>query len=861
VDLAGATAHVELAANAGSAHAKAELDSKWRREQPLAAALKAADHALEVDFGSVSIGALMQPSDPDLRSKFDGLIGGRLTAHGNASQLKLDTQLEARRVRAVGDPSSLDVVVSGKYADAKLSVELKAGDRYGQLAEFELVDELNLEQQIAQPGSPLELVTKTRWKSTADFAERRVRELPVISGLGVAHDYAPLTVTTHAKLEHEPDSEPVGELKSVLRWSPTPGAVELGTCSDDVTGTLTLDGQLHDGQLVISVNGRTGASKSQEAIELNTGLQAILADLLAGTPRNVGPLTFDARVRELDLKTTPIACERGTGVVTASIVARDLFDKRADLQFEVNAKGLSWDDNPAADVQINAHPEAHNVRFAAQIKNGRGQVGLDGRFPIDLQAIDPGKLLNSTGPIMLKARLSHMEAAPLLAFVPAVKRVSGTLDGGIDVSGTLQAPVTSGTLQLEDVSFTLPRLGQRFAHLNLKGNLSGRKVRLSEGKVRDLDGRASFDAQFILPSGDAWDADLNVHLRKFPVRKSGVIMGRADANATIELRATPANTDVSVKLSNVAVDLTTQDIAQVQSLDQHPEVFFSDNAPKPGRAAEAEREANAPKTATHATIKILTTEPIWIRRDDFAVQMTTDLKIVVGDEPPSMTGVIALQRGYISLMGQTFDIKRGRVIMTGGTNVDPQLEITATHSDPSGTVVDLEVTGFVTHPELAFSVNGQVVTAGEAVCKISNACPSGGGGGGESVQAQMASMAIGMTTGLLSLGARREFGDWIPRLQFEQGDQTRLRVGFEADKLIPKFMRGFVRGAYVEGIWAGDNNATPGGSASGQPPTSATANNSAGEGVLLELMLPKDLVWAGQYGPGTVWSIDLDWRP
>jgi hypothetical protein len=196
--------------------------------------------------------------------------------------------------------------------------------------------------------------------------------------------------------------------------------------------------------------------------------------------------------------------------------------------------------------------------------------------------------------------------------------------------------------------------------------------------------------------------------------------------------------------------------------------------------------------------------------------------------------------------------------MTGGTNVDPQLEITATHTDPSGSEVAVEVTGFVTHPELAFSIDGRVATAGEAMMAITKL----GEGGGGDVQSEMASMAIGMTTGLLSLGARREFGDWIPRLQFEQGEQTRLRVGFEADKLIPKFMRGFVRGAYVEGIVAGENSAAPGNTSDpAHPPTSATANTSSGEGVLLELMLPNDLVWAGQYGPGTVWSLDLDWRP
>ncbi|HEY2735127.1 MAG TPA: hypothetical protein VGI70_14120, partial [Polyangiales bacterium] len=44
VDLDRATAQLEFKAGAGSAHAQAKLDSKWRRDQPLAAALKAADH-------------------------------------------------------------------------------------------------------------------------------------------------------------------------------------------------------------------------------------------------------------------------------------------------------------------------------------------------------------------------------------------------------------------------------------------------------------------------------------------------------------------------------------------------------------------------------------------------------------------------------------------------------------------------------------------------------------------------------------------------------------------------------------------------------------------------------------------------
>jgi hypothetical protein len=167
--------------------------------------------------------------------------------------------------------------------------------------------------------------------------------------------------------------------------------------------------------------------------------------------------------------------------------------------------------------------------------------------------------------------------------------------------------------------------------------------------------------------------------------------------------------------------------------------------------------------------------------------------------------------------------------------------------------VRVEVTGFVQKPVLSFFVNDQSVTAGQAVTALTGRSDSGGG----NAESAMASAAVGMTTGLLSLGARREFGDWVPMLQIDQGNQTRVRVGFEADRLIPLFMRSFVRGAYVEGIVAGASSND--GASAGN--TGAEANTASGSGVLLELSLPKSLVWAGQYGPGDAWSVDLDWRP
>jgi hypothetical protein len=106
--------------------------------------------------------------------------------------------------------------------------------------------------------------------------------------------------------------------------------------------------------------------------------------------------------------------------------------------------------------------------------------------------------------------------------------------------------------------------------------------------------------------------------------------------------------------------------------------------------------------------------------------------------------------------------------------------------------------------------------------------------------------------GLLSLGARRELGEWVPIFSMDQAkDDTRINAGIEADRIVPEFLSDVVRGAYVEGIVS---------TGSGTEQNSASSNGASG-GVLLELLLPFDFVWAGQYGPGQRWSIDFDWRP
>jgi len=863
-DLANARAEVSVQTQAGHARATAKLESRWRKGQPLGAALKRAQHELVVQARGVPVEALASSGDKPAPIGLRGLLTGELKLKGNQSALQLQTSWQAD-IRAGRDPNVLALALNGRYEKAKLELELKAHDHQGELISLSFLNRLDVEKLLAGKQGPAgpELIEKTHWEAHGKFEKRRVRELPLVYGLGLEKNLSPLTVATKLDLTHEPGQEPAAELETDLLWEPQTGPAasartagdansQLEACTRLASGEVSLSGKLSGGLLHVAL---TAQSREHEVVRVESDLHAPLKDLLGGRADRVGPTGAAIRVTDLDLSQIPIVCERGRGVVNAQISGKDLFAALADLQIKVLAENMQWDESPPLAMRLKAYSDGDALAVRTRLQTGDGELRIDGALPIAFRTKDPLLVVDRARGVALTTHWKAVDLASVLAYAPGVARSSGTLDGKVDVSGTLTSLRGNGTLDLHDVSFTLPQLGQRFSHLNMKALVDKRSLRLSEGRFNDLDGSASIAAQVSFDKPEYWLGELNLNARNFPVRKSGVMMGRADAGVKVAAKITPTKADVDVKLSDVAIQLTTSDMGSVQSLDPDPEVHFVD-AVLLRDEPEPVDDGGQTRTTSTAQINIETTAPLWIRRDDFAIQMSAKLKVLLGGQAPDMSGTIELHRGYLSLLGTSFDVKRGRVTLTGGERVDPQLEITAENTTPAGAKVQLEVTGFVGAPKLAFSINGQTVTAGEAMLALSG---RGDPAGSKNMEDQVASAAIGMTTGLLSLGARREFGDWVPMLSFEQGDQTRVRVGFEADKLIPKFMRGFVRGAYVEGIVSSGSGNNSGGQYAAS--AGAETNTATGSGVLLELNLPKSLVWAGQYGPGAAWSVDLDWRP
>jgi hypothetical protein len=231
---------------------------------------------------------------------------------------------------------------------------------------------------------------------------------------------------------------------------------------------------------------------------------------------------------------------------------------------------------------------------------------------------------------------------------------------------------------------------------------------------------------------------------------------------------------------------------------------------------------------------------------DFTLEVGVDIKLAQTDAGPKLEGQATLVRGELKLLGKPFTLKKGAIRFTGDMPPDPELDITAVYSPPSGQDLTVKVTGRGSMPQLEFS--GAATNVGEAVAVLTGVGQQKQQSGQSDPASQVAGMAADMTAGLLVMTARREFGDWVPMISVQTGQSGTPQgasAGFDASKLIPEWAKGFARGAYVEG-------------SVGQQ--SERGGSGVSVGVKLEVALPHDLVTELGYRP-TGWNTDIAWSP
>jgi hypothetical protein len=364
-------------------------------------------------------------------------------------------------------------------------------------------------------------------------------------------------------------------------------------------------------------------------------------------------------------------------------------------------------------------------------------------------------------------------------------------------------------------------------------------------KIHDRNGSLDLGGRLTMRGWDSFKAEVQAHADDFPLRKTAAMLARVNGDAKLTADIDPKRMELDLTLQRMRIELMDEDASGVQPLARNPGIVFTD--------ARGRRDLEQPQAAAGSgaplTLQVHTSAPFWISRSDFSVLVAMQIKIESLLDDVSLTGNVDLQRGYVQLLGQFFDIEQGHFEFTGGHGFEPTLELLASRKLSDGTKVGIRASGTLRSPKITFTVDDEAVTAGEA---LSAASGSDYGGSDATVEQQVSSVATGLAANILNLGARPEPGGLMPTLSIGASENgPTLRAGIEADQFIPGFLEDIVIDAYVEGIFSREN----GNDSHGQ------TSSSSGSAALLELRFPHSLVSEAQYGPSKRWSVDLSWQP
>lgn len=746
--------------------------------------------------------------------------------------------------------ASYELTTELRYRDAAAQLTLGARDAAGALldARAELSHRARTLRELLALGAALG--HEAEWSAALKLEPRALGALPIDAWLASPLDPELAAITAGAELtvQHAPRAEPTASA-TLRAVKPARGttSVRIGlaehACADQELA-LSVALALADGKADLRASIE---STKQPLLDAGAAARVELAPALQGRG---APVLEDAggrvQLRGIALDALPRLCGLAKGHVSGSIDARALLGADPELTVQLSGRKLSFGAPVGIDLELTAGANASEATLDLELTHGATRSTARGRLPIRWQR-ESFELLRDR-PMSANVKLDRM---PVIALLPpsfAISRASGYLNGAVVAGGTLDAPEVGGRIEPERLALTVTGLAQPLHGIGGRIAFSNRRVLIDRLVARDRDGSITLNGSVELQPNNDVRAKLSVKADGFPLRQQGQIAGEVDAEIGVSALMTEHDTRVDVSMKDASAWLLGGELRRGISLDEHPDIVDPRAGERRAREEQEEKDKIPPRPIE---ISINAEDSFWIRREDFAVKLSTKLELKIDEGKVAVTGPLRIHRGYLQLFGQTFDIDgKSSVDFVGGTPPDPVLDITATTVNRSSNErVSVRIGGRASAPQLEFYVDDAQVDAGRAATALFG----GRGRGGDSdAQGEAKSFVAGMMAGVMAMSARRELGDAMPILMIEPAEDmraSRVRAGFELDKLVPGFLENVIRGVYVEGIFAGsgeDENASSGG---------------VQGGVLLELYFPYDLVTAGQYGPGQTWSVDFGWEP
>ncbi len=798
------------------------------------------DARLRIDSASVALltGLLDSAARPE------GTISADLTARGTLDTLALRLAAHGDDL-TTGSMSPAEVYLRASLDDGQASARLDAATQEGTLLHAEAEARMNLRELVRE--GEIATVLDQPWKVSLTVPEQRLGALPWELG------FPPETLgSLDASLSGGPDAMRA-HVATDLRFPA--GSDETASsewCANREPARLKALLELRDGTTELEVVGYLAHQRMLHAeARAHTPVDRWIED---GWPAQWPSAQARGELHPIAMSAVPVLCAHAKGELEGQFDAADLFRPSQQIALRAEARDLVMRNEQPVDVVVRSDADAASVTAELRMTAGGQELArVDARAPIDVQQAD-GPVALGAGELRVATDFHRAPLSVLLGPVPGVARPQGELDGQLMLVGEardVESWELRGDVELADASMTIEDPFLRLDEVDADIGIEPDRWVIRSLSAHDREGRIEAAGAIELAGWTPEKVDLKVKADGYPLRREGVPL--ATLNGQIDVRGDLAATPRVIRMElgkDVSLVLPEELRYGVQSLTQHPLVIYQG---QPGfdrslSVEEALRRHHRTQPDEEGTsplvVRVVSSEPLWVRRPDFSIQLGVDLEVHSEEDATRIEGEVDIRRGLLVLVNKNFDIESGTIQFTGATPIDPTVDLSATHRLRTGYVVTVDFEGPVSDPEITFSSDAPGANTNAEIIALLLGV-SRQGPGDDRVESQSRSVLAGLTAGLVGSLARRELGQYAPIIALESegtAETTRVRAGVSVGDLIPESWQDVLLGVYVEGMLGG-SEAGPRG------------------GLLLELLFPHYLSTTTTYEQPDNWSLDLLWQP
>ncbi len=364
---------------------------------------------------------------------------------------------------------------------------------------------------------------------------------------------------------------------------------------------------------------------------------------------------------------------------------------------DIRPEGAAKDAVPVLTARLRLDQSGDGTRAEAEIK-GPEATAMTAR-------LTTGPLLGSRAAPAEAPIAGEVKANVRLALIAELlglgeDRVSGDLNGTLEVSGTLARPRLQGEARLGGGSYEGARTGTILRGIEALARFDGDKVRLVSLTAGDGEaGRLSAKGAVRITDGPGAEEGLELTLDRFTGLRHPT--AEIQATGTVRLAGPLAAPRIAGKLrtergeiripDRLAEDIVELDVVEV-------------NLP-PARAERAQPEED-PSLGKALAIALAVALDVpgktFVRGRGLDSEWKGNLAITGTTAAPVIKGRLQAVRGTFAFAGKTFVVKRGAVTFPPGGGAEPEIAAMA-EAKLTDITARIEISGTVSKPEIAVS--------------------------------------------------------------------------------------------------------------------------------------------------------------